>query len=252
MAMPRQLRLLDDRLPTVLDGNPYPLVVRESRRARRLFLQLVPPHTLELVVPVGTRPKMVEAFVREHADWIARARSQVETRYAGDRALLPSSITLGAIGKRINVRYRRAKGDRARSRVTELGLELYTLREDHLDGRLLLRRWLLDEARAHLKPWLLREAERVGRAPRKVQVRLQRTRWGSCSGQGNISLNASALFLEAPVVRYLMVHELCHLYSLNHSRRFWRLVEQFEPTWRALDRRLANAWTEIPLWVAAS
>ncbi|HEU4618234.1 MAG TPA: SprT family zinc-dependent metalloprotease [Gammaproteobacteria bacterium] len=249
--MPRQLRLLDDRLPTIFEADRDPLVVRESRRARRLFLQLVPPHTLELVVPVGTRPKMVEAFVREHADWISRARTQVETRYAGDRALLPASITLPAVGKRVSVHYRRAVGGRARSRVTGAGLELHTLRKDHLDGRPLLRRWLLDEARTHLKPWLLREADRVGRSPRKVQVRLQRTRWGSCSSSGNISLNASALFLSAPVVRYLMIHELCHLYSLNHSRRFWKLVEEFEPSWRALDRQLANAWTEIPLWVAA-
>ncbi len=249
--MPRQLRLLEDRPPTLLEAARSPLIVRESRRARRLFLQLVPPHTLELVVPIGTRPKTVEAFVAEHAEWIARARSQVETRYAGDRALLPASIALPAIGKKVEVKYRHVAGERPRCRTTARGLELHTAREDHLDGRLLLRRWLLDEARGHLKPWLLREAQTVGRSPRKVQVRLQRTRWGSCSGHGNISLNASALFLEAPVVRYLMVHELCHLYSLNHSRRFWRHVEAFEPEWQALDRRLANAWTEIPLWVAA-
>lgn len=249
--MPRQLRLLDDRLPTVLEPDRDPLVVRESRRARRLFLQLVPPHTLELVVPVGTRPKIVEAFVREHSEWITRARTQVEARYSGDRALLPARVSLPAVGKTIEVRYRRAAAHRPHSRTMDGVLELQTIREDHLDGRLLLRRWLLEEARVHLKPWLLREAKVVGRAPRKVQVRLQRTRWGSCSGHGNISLNASALFLEAPVVRYLMIHELCHLYSLNHSRRFWRLVERYEPDWRVLDRRLANAWTEIPLWVAA-
>ncbi|HEX5419015.1 MAG TPA: hypothetical protein VFY39_03380, partial [Gammaproteobacteria bacterium] len=83
------MRLLEDRPSTALEAGRSPLLVRESRRARRLFLQLVPPHTLELVVPVGTRPKTVEAFVREHSDWIARARSQVETRYSGDRALLP-------------------------------------------------------------------------------------------------------------------------------------------------------------------
>lgn len=227
------------------------MVIRESRRARRLFLQLVPPHTLELVVPVGTRPKAVEAFVLEHSEWIARARSQVETRYSGDRALLPSSVSLPAVGRTVQVRYRHVADATPRSRLTARGLELHTAREDHLDARVLLRRWLLDEARTHLKPWLLREARVVGRSPSKVQVRLQRTRWGSCSGQGNISLNASALFLEAPVVRYLLIHELCHLYSLNHSRRFWRYVEQFEPDWRALDRRLANAWTEIPLWASA-
>ncbi|MBN1237184.1 MAG: M48 family metallopeptidase [Gammaproteobacteria bacterium] len=248
--MAQQLRLLDDRQG--LPGAEKALAIRESRRARRLFLQLVPPHTLELVVPAGTKAREVEEFVNEHRDWIARARAQVQTRYAGDRELLPPSVTLRAIGRSMHVTYRHVPNERPRAVVTRRGLELSTVHSDHRDARKLLRAWLLDEAREHLKPWLMREAAAIGRAPKKVQVRLQRTRWGSCSGQGNISLNASALFLEPAVVRYLLIHELCHLFSLDHSRRFWRHVERFEPNCRALDRRLANAWTEVPLWVAAA
>src|SRR5690606_3422975 len=180
------------------------------------------------------------------------ARAQVQARYTGDRALLPPSVTLRAIGRSLRVLYRHVPGAKPRAFVTEHGLELSTAHADHRDARTLLRAWLLDEAREHLKPWLMREAAAIGRSPRKVQVRLQRTRWGSCSGQGNISLNASALFLEPPVVRYLLIHELCHLFSLDHSRRFWRYVERFEPNCRALDRRLANAWTEVPLWVSVT
>lgn len=229
------------------------LVMRESRRARRLFLQLVPPHTLELVVPVGTRPRDVQAFVDEHRDWIERARVHVKTRYAGDRELLPSSVALTAIDGRYRIRYRHVSGRRRpRRRVEGRTLLIETAHADHRDARVQLRAWLLDEARAHLKPWLWREAEAIGRLPSSVQVRLQRTRWGSCSGRGNISINASALFLDPAVVRYLLIHELCHLFSLNHSRRFWRMVEQFEPDCRMLDRRLANAWTKIPLWISAA
>jgi predicted metal-dependent hydrolase len=248
--MGQQLRLLDDR--HALPGMDKALAIRVSRRARRLFLQLVPPHTLELVVPSGTRARDVEAFVDEHRDWIARARAQVQTRYAGDRELLPPSVTLPAIGRSMYVWYRHEPKEKPRACVTPSGLVLRTGRADHRDARVLLRAWLLDEAREHLKPWLMREAAAMGRSPKKVQVRLQRTRWGSCSGQGNISLNASALFLDPEVVRYLLIHELCHLFALDHSRRFWRMVERFEPNCRELDRRLANAWTEVPLWVAAA
>jgi predicted metal-dependent hydrolase len=63
-----------------------------------------------------------------------------------------------------------------------------------------------------------------------------------------VSLNAALLFLEPPVVRYLFVHELCHLIALNHSRRFWAAVARYEPNYEALDRRLSEAWHEIPLW----
>jgi predicted metal-dependent hydrolase len=81
-----------------------------------------------------------------------------------------------------------------------------------------------------------------------VQVRLQRSRWGSCSNSGTVSLNAALLFVAPEVVRYLFVHELCHLIALDHSRKFWRAVARFEPDYEALDRRLTEAWNEIPLW----
>jgi hypothetical protein len=66
-----------------------------------------------------------------------------------------------------------------------------------------------------------------------------------------VSLNAALLFVEPPLVRYLLIHELCHLISLNHSRRFWAAVARYEPDFAELDRRLTDAWTEIPLWAHA-
>ena len=65
---------------------------------------------------------------------------------------------------------------------------------------------------------------------------------------GTLSLNAALLFLDPAVVRYLLIHELCHLISLNHSRRFWAAVQRYEPDYEALDRRLTEAWVDIPFW----
>ena len=110
---------------------------------------------------------------------------------------------------------------------------------------------ILKDAKAHRHFVSRREAARIGREPQAVQIRLQRTRWGSCSSAGTVSLNAGLLFLDAAVVRYLLVHELCHLISMSHSRRFWRAVERHEPDYRALDRRLADAWMAVPAWVYA-
>jgi predicted metal-dependent hydrolase len=139
-------------------------------------------------------------------------------------------------------------GARPARRVSGLDLGLVTPDREQSCVPALLRAWLLEQARTHLVPWLLREAERVGRAPSRVQVRLQRTRWGSCSSRGGISLNAGLLFLEAELVRYLLIHELCHLEVMNHSRRFWARVRRFEPDCRRLDRRLAESWADIPWW----
>ena len=225
-----------------------PLSVRESRRARYLTLRLLPPHTLELVVPRGTRAVEVDAFVRENRGWIEAARRELAERRPLRLEGLPTTIDLRATAKRWSVEYRHDPHGPLRCRAGASVLEVSTPDADRHGADNALRNWLLDEADYHLVPWLKREAQVVGRRPTKVQVRLQRTRWGSCSNSGTVSLNAALLFLEPAVVRYLLVHELCHLIALNHSRKFWSAVARYEPEYERLDRRLTKAWHEIPLW----
>jgi predicted metal-dependent hydrolase len=246
--MAEQLGLFDGRGVQPAGGPSLPLRVRESRRARRLTLRVLPPCTLELVVPRGTRAGEVAAFVHAHRRWIERARRDIATRWPPARERLPERITLPAIDRSWRVGYEHLPGRPERLRRVGDALEIQTPTRDRAGAEELLRDWLLDEARYHLTPWVLREAGPIGRRPVRVQVRLQRTRWGSCSSAGTLSLNAALLFLPAPVVRYLLIHELCHLISLNHSRRFWAAVARYEPSYEALDRQLTAGWADIPLW----
>ncbi|NTW75727.1 MAG: M48 family metallopeptidase, partial [Candidatus Moranbacteria bacterium] len=71
-----------------------------------------------------------------------------------------------------------------------------------------------------------------------VSVRDQKTRWGSCSGKGNLSFNWKLLLLPEPMADYVVVHELCHLKEFNHSSRFWELVERSIPNARHIAREL--------------
>lgn len=246
--MTEQLGLFEARGMRPADLAQAPLSVRESGRARYLTLRLLPPHTLELVVPRGTRASEVAAFVAEHRQWIEDARRELAECRPVRAETLPATIELNAIGARWQVEYRHDPRGPVRCRSQGALLEVTTRDASRRGAVTALRDWLLDEADYHLAPWLLRESQVVGRRPANVQVRLQRTRWGSCSNSGTVSLNAALLFLEPPVVRYLFIHELCHLIALNHSRKFWAAVARFEPDYEALDRRLTQAWHEIPLW----
>jgi predicted metal-dependent hydrolase len=77
------------------------------------------------------------------------------------------------------------------------------------------------------------EAEALGVAVGRIEVRDQRTRWGSCSTRGTLSFNWRLVLAPFEVLDYVVVHELCHLREQNHSHRFWRLVESRRPGWRA-------------------
>lgn len=249
--MTEQLRLLADDRPPPWRGGEQTVFIRQSRRAKRLILQMIPPYTLELVVPRGTRPREVEEFLASNRRWIERAQDELQSHYSETLQVLPDAVELAAVGRRWNIYYE----SRAvvRSRLREFPQHLQISTPDSAPSAIhgLLRQWLLAQARRYLKPWLASEATVVGVTPNKSQVRTQRTRWGSCSPLGNISLNASLLFLDAAVVRYLLIHELCHLRHLDHSGRYWRCVAQFEPDYRLLDKQLTASWSEVPVWALA-
>jgi hypothetical protein len=246
-----QLRLLDDDRPQPWQSDQQAVVIRESRRAKSLILQMIPPYTLELVVPRGTRPRDVQDFLASNSRWIERAQNELRSRYPTGRQLLPDSVELAAVGRRWEIRYEEAATARSRLRTFSEYLQITTRDTAPSAVHGLLRQWLLAQARVYLKPWLLSEAKTVGVRPNKIQVRTQRTRWGSCSPLGNVSLNASLLFLAPAVTRYLLVHELCHLRHLDHSARYWRWVERFEPDYRARDKELSESWAEVPVWALA-
>ena len=77
------------------------------------------------------------------------------------------------------------------------------------------------------------EAQTLGVRYERIAIRGQRTRWGSCSSRGTLSFNWRLALAPLSVLDYVVVHELCHLREPNHSRRFWTLVSERRPGWRA-------------------
>ena len=115
-----------------------------------------------------------------------------------------------------------------------------------------LVRWLSGLAATELGTRLATLSQELGIDYARMHLRRQRTRWGSCSAAGTISLNVCLMFQRPAVVRYLLVHELCHRRHLDHSDRYWRLVQTHEPHWRSLDAELLQGWRHVPAWVFPS
>jgi predicted metal-dependent hydrolase len=234
----------------LLDGAARPdgaWRVRASERARRLAVRVLPGGLVEIVVPRGTRPRAVEQFVARHRRWIERTLDQYRPRDAAAPHLLPDLLHFAATGRSYALRYAGGTGA-PRLVAGEDSLTIAGAADRTLLLRHALQRFTMREAHAALGPWLAQLAEATGLGFGRMQIRRQRTRWGSCSPSGTISLNACLMFQPAAVVNYLLVHELAHTRHMNHSRRFWRLVEQFEPDWRELDAALTRGWREVPAW----
>jgi predicted metal-dependent hydrolase len=224
--------------------------IRHSRRARAVRLSLCPIRGLEVVVPEGYDPARIPSVVSRHREWLERAWDRLRHIRRdwpqGHDARLPAALDLRAVGEQWPVRYEDAQRLAVQPRTGGLVLRGPAGAEPELRDR--LRSWLKGRARGALVPWLDRVSERTGLAYARASIRGQRTRWASCSSRGTISLNYKILFLPPRLVDYLMVHELSHTRHLNHSRRFWALVERHCPDYRACERELASAWRYVPLW----
>ncbi len=205
---------------------------------------------VEVVVPARTSPRTIERFVERHRNWIERKREEAKRKAVPASPFPPTVIALAACNESWRV-HLSGRGARARVDCSAGGglLELTGARLDPQTTRNLLQRWLTARAAEFLAPALEACADELGLEFTRVVVRRQRTRWGSCSTRGTISLNCCLLFQRPPVVRYLLIHELVHTLHMNHSHSFWQRVAHHCPDYSSLDRELLDGWRRVPSWV---
>ncbi len=228
--------------------------LRESPRARRVRLRVTLEHGLEVIVPRGYMElSEIHRFMEQKQRWIHAAleRAEVNRKYFDPQALwrLPEQIVLPALERvwQVAATATPARGVRVRA-VGASRLEISGCIDDERACRAALGRWLVRQAHAYLVPRLQALSQRTGMRYRQVNVRRQRTRWASCSRQKGISLNVKLLFLSPPLADYVLLHELCHTIELNHSKRFWALVERHCPDYRQHDAALRTLWERVPRW----
>ena len=115
-----------------------------------------------------------------------------------------------------------------------------------VDARVVLEKALRDKARCVFAERLAHYVPQLGVPPPPLRLSAARTRWGSCSHRGGISLNWRLILMPLPVVDYVVAHELAHLKEMNHSPGFWSVVQQLCPDWRARRLELRQLARRIP------
>jgi predicted metal-dependent hydrolase len=233
-----QLSLFETRSST------EPFAVRVSPRARRLTARVHVGGRVEIVVPVGVNAHAVRDFVQRFTPWIDRKVAAMRGTASPSEAV-PRSINFAFTGEHFQVEWRAGPlGD-----FEQHAGRLIVTAADEPAARSQLQSWLKSAARERLAPRLLQLASDLNYSVARVAIRCQRTRWGSCSTRGTVSLNCSLVFLRPEVVHYLFVHELAHTKHMNHSSNFWNLVGKLEPDYRSLDRELLAGWRTVPSWI---
>ena len=198
-------------------GARLPVTFLRSARARRVSLRVDPAgRRIVLTVPPRMSRAVAVEFAYRQAGWIAARLKRLPARLPFvDGAEVPLFGTPHVIRHR----------PEARGTVWLEGSEIHVAgRTEHLARR--LRDWLMAEMRRRLPPLVHAKASRVQRPVKRITLRDNRSRWGSCGPDGSLTFSWRLIFAPDVVVDYLVAHEVAHLVHLNHGPRFWALARE--------------------------
>ena len=198
-----------------------PYTVRRSSRARRVRVNVHAHTGVEVVLPTRAPERAAAAAVREMRPWIERRLSDAQEVVA---RVAERAGTVPYLGTSLEM-----VSEDGRTRVHRRGGRLLVTPGD---ARPALERFYRRAARAEITPRLDRAVALAGTSYRDLSIRAQRTRWASCSAGGRMSFNWRLLLAPERVLEYVVWHEVCHLEILDHSPRFWVLVERRWPDYR--------------------
>lgn len=226
-----------------LGGRRVDYRVIRSRNARKLRLR-VGPNGVEVVQPAERGTEEVCAFLDSNAAWILAQLQRVERLRSVRR---PEQRSVGAILFRGAPTRLRIETTRTRARgntVTFVDGEIVICRGTASQTPVArsLENWLRKQARADIQKQLAAVTARLRHSPRRVYVMGQRTKWGNCSSEKNLSFNWRLILAPDFVLRYLVTHEAVHLAVPDHSAKFWLTVQSLcRETERAKQWLSANA-----------
>jgi predicted metal-dependent hydrolase len=216
-----------------------PYAVRRSERARNARVVVHLDGVVEVVVPRRMALRHVEPLVAEKRPWIERTLRRFEDARAAAPVRLEDGGFVPYLGESLVLSVCVEPG-RSRPHVARRGdrLEVALAKPGAEALRAALERWYRRRARAEVEPRLEAAARRAGESCGPLSIRGQATRWASCSSSGAMSFNWRLLLAPAPVLDYVVEHELAHLAVPNHSPRFWSLVAERCPGYREHERWL--------------
>lgn len=219
-----------DRVPLRLDdGRDIDVLRVRDPRARRMKLS-VSERGVRLTLPARASLIAGERFLAEHRDWVHAQLSQLPD--PGDMSLRrDATASLPLRGEALPLRWETARFTALRA--DDAGLRFGTAPRA---GEAALRRALRDfyeaEARTDIGRWLPRYLPSLPRAPRRVQLKVMSSQWGSLAPDGTVALDLSLILAPPAAFEYVLVHELCHLIHHDHSPAYWREVDARFPHWR--------------------
>ncbi|MBF0622267.1 MAG: M48 family metallopeptidase [Magnetococcales bacterium] len=222
-------------------GHTVAYHLKRDRRRTRIKLEINTQGELCVKAPAQAPNRVIEQVIKEHGQWIIQTQQQAASSHQ-EAIQRPDLIQLPFLDETLTVRFSDGELGRVEPNILQIPMDF-----EFPDERLVaaLEHWYRFQAHGRLRSSIDTVADQMDTQINKVTIRGQKTRWGSCSSKGNISLNWKLMFLPNSIIQYVIVHELAHRTHMNHSPAFWSLVSRYDPDYkkhRTLLKKFKEPW----------
>ena len=222
----------------VLSGR---IVSYSLRRDRQRLAMRIDERGLHLGAPRTLALDAIEAFIRQHSAWVVGKLDEFAS-CSPRHLLLHDGARLPLLGESVQVRVTTG----ANRGFWEPGA-LWLAARPQADLAQIARRALQRKALEYFAPRLAATVAQLDRPLPALSLSSARTRWGSCSAQSGIRLNWRLIHLPPRLIDYVIAHEAAHLIEMNHSSRFWQVVDRLHPGWHDTRATLKRLGAALPL-----
>lgn len=212
-------------------GRTLPLAIRQNTRAKNITLRIEPgARGLKVTVPPGVHNAEIERFLARQSSWLITKLDQVP-----DHALIGKGMKVPIRGVPHMIIREDGRGI-SHQRYGDEGGELVVYGDDRFVARRVAD-YLKTAANQDIGPLVRHHTTIIGRHAKSVRYKDTKSRWGSCSSDGNLSFSWRIMMAPPTVINYLVAHEVAHLVHMDHSPRFWAQCEALCP-----DMKRAKDW----------
>ncbi len=209
--------------------------IRFSRKAKYLQLRITSASQLELIIPKRHSIEEGKKFLNNKIDWIKK--------YQRNLVALPGKKEFYLFGEKIQVEQNfNFFLTKHKIRLNKNVLTVESPADSRITKEELYHFYIRKIAKEYFHERVKLLSGKFGFMVKEVKIRGQKSRWGSCSSNGNLSFNYKLIQFRKEVIDYVIIHELCHTKEMNHSSKFWKLVERFCPDYKILKKELRNTF----------
>ena len=206
-----------------------------KKKIKNFIIRIYPDLRIAVSVPLHASNKDIENFIQSKKEWIETTLEKIKVAKENKNTLKESSIKI--LGKEIDKKI--IESDLERIRLTDTSIYIYSKEIDNTQIDKKLLEWKVEKLKAILDEYLIKYTKLLNRNINYYQIKKLSSAWGIYHKKENyIRFNSDLIEKDIECIEYVVLHELCHIFYMNHQKDFWALVEKYMPDYKVRRKNL--------------